>query len=57
MKYISKAFLCLCVLVGALFARQKIDNIQFKDLDGNNYDLYQTLEKGHYIVIHMQFNG
>lgn len=57
MRNISKLIVLLLIMCSALFAREKIDNIQFKDLDGNSYDLYQLLGKGHYVFIHMQFNA
>lgn len=31
-------------------------NIQFEDLDGNNYDLFNLLSQGKYIALHMTFN-
>lgn len=57
MRNISKFFFVCLFVVSALWARNPVDNVQFTDLDGNSYDLYQMLDKGHYVLIHMQFNG
>lgn len=32
-------------------------NFQFKDLDGNEYDLFELLDAGKYIFMHSTFNG
>lgn len=57
MRKTATTLLLILMMSSALFARTRIDNIQFTDLDGNSYDLYEMLGKGHYVLIHMQFNN
>ncbi len=45
------------VLAFALLAVAQISNVQFKDLDGKSYDLYEELAKGKHVLVHTQFNG
>ncbi len=33
-----------------------IQNIQFKDMKGNSYDLYNLLGQGKYVFVEMMFN-
>lgn len=48
----ASTFLICFTLLG--FAQ--IDNVQFKDLDGNSYDLYELLESGKYVYVQMIFD-
>ena len=36
---------------------QTIDNVQFTDMNGKSYDLYQVLESGKHVLCHFTFNG
>ncbi len=31
-------------------------NVQFKDLEGNSYDLYEVLNSGKHVLCHLQYN-
>jgi len=33
-----------------------VQNIQFKDMKGNSYDLYEVLARGTYVYVEMIFN-
>ncbi len=35
----------------------QIDNVQFTDLKGKSYDLYDLFSKGKYIVVHTQYSS
>lgn len=48
------AFLLCLTFIG--FA-QIIDNVQFKDMDGKSYDLYNLLEYDKYVFLEMIWNG
>ena len=48
---ISAIIMCLTLL-----GFTQVDNVQFKDLDGNSYDLYELLESGKYVYVQMIFD-
>jgi hypothetical protein len=50
MKTIIKATICLMAFT--LLGFSQISNVQFKDLDGNEYDLYEELAKGKSVLVH-----
>ena len=54
MKRVLKVLTFLICLTLLGFAQ--IDNVQFKDLDGNSYDLYELLESGKYVYVQMIFD-
>ena len=35
----------------------QIDNIQFKDMDGKSFDLYELLDEGKHVFVEMIFNA
>ena len=36
---------------------QIIENIQFTDMEGKNYDLYEVLGSGKHVYVEMVYNG
>ncbi len=54
MLHISKftAFIMCFTLLGF----SQINNIQFKDMEGAEYDLYELLDAGKHVYIEMIFN-
>ena len=52
---ISTAVFVICfALTGT---GQIIENIQFTDMEGNNYDLYEVLGSGKHVYVEMVYNG
>ncbi len=47
------AFLVCIALTGS---SQTIDNVQFTDMSGKEYDLHALLESGKHVICHFQFN-
>lgn len=56
MKRISKLLLSLFVLTAFIKAQTISQNVQFKDLEGNNYDLFDVLNSGKHVLCHLQYN-
>jgi hypothetical protein len=48
--------LSVFVLFISLSSFSQIDNVQFTDMEGNSYDLYQLLESGKHVLCHFTFN-
>lgn len=52
--------LLCCIVISGFSAAPKSGtiqkNFQFKDLDGNEYDLFEQLDSGKYIFMHSTFN-
>jgi len=42
-------FACIIVAVIIASSAQTVKNVQFKDLNGKSYDLYQLLNEGKYV--------
>lgn len=55
-KTIIKLFISLIVLTALVQGQTLSQNVQFKDLEGNNYDLYDVLNSGKHVLCHLQFN-
>ncbi len=55
MNHVIKTTAFIMCLVLSVFTQ--IDNVQFKDLEGNSYDLYELLGEGKHVFIMMSFNG
>ena len=55
MGILSKAMglLGMCAVLGSA----QVQNVQFKDMAGNSYDLYSVLNSGKYVYVEMMFNG
>lgn len=63
MRELSNVLFFLALLSTICFSQSKwptegtvTSNIQFKDLDGNNYDLFELLDQDKLVVLHMTFN-
>ncbi len=41
-----------CVMTFTLLGFTQISNVEFTDLDGNEYDLYEELAKGKSVLVH-----
>lgn len=55
MNHLIKAL--ACVMCVSLLGFAQIDNVQFQDMEGNSYDLYELLDAGKYVLCHFTFNG
>ncbi len=53
----KKRMLTLAILFQITATFAQIDNVQFKELKGKQYDLYQLLSKGKHVIVHTQFNS
>lgn len=51
---LKKALLLLFLFLSLCPAA--IENVQFTDMEGKEYDLYSILEKGTYVLVHSTFN-
>ena len=47
----------LAIIILAMVGFAQIDNVQFTDLQGRSFDLYEELDKGRYIYIYFTWNG
>lgn len=56
-RFISTIFLIFFCGLQSFTLAQEIQNIQFKDMKGKSYDLYNLLEQGKYVYVEMMFNG
>lgn len=56
MKYMRIVTMLISFAFGILIA-QEISNVQFTDLNGKNYDLYNLLDQGTHVVVHTQYNS
>lgn len=56
MKTIKNLILLFGVVVLA-YGQTISDNVQFTDMEGNSYDLFEELGKGKHILCHFHFNG
>ena len=50
MNHLIKAM--TCVMAFTLLGFAQITNVQFTDLEGNSYDLYEELTKGKHVLVH-----
>lgn len=50
MNHLIKAM--TCVMAFTLLGFAQISNVQFSDLDGKSYDLYEELGKGKHVLVH-----
>lgn len=55
-KIFSK-LIVVCAFLALSASSQTIDNIQFKDMDGKSYDLYELLNEGKHVFLEMIWNG
>ena len=56
MYQLIKGAAVFALLAGLCFA-QEFPNIQFKDMEGNSYDLYTLLDEGKHVYFLTSFNG
>jgi len=49
--------LVVALLVSAQTVTTVTQNIQFQDMTGKQYDLYDVLNSGNYVFVEMMFNG
>lgn len=55
-----KTLLKMLLLIGTIttiMSAQIIENVQFKDIKGKSYDLFDLLDRGTYVVVHTQYNS
>jgi hypothetical protein len=53
-RFLKTSAIIICF---TLMGFTQIDNVQFKDMDGNSYDLYELLAEGKHVYVMMSFNG
>ncbi len=56
MKNITQGLMIL-LFSGAICFSQRINNVQFTDMNGKSYDLYEVLESGKHVLCHFSFNN
>lgn len=56
METLLKTLLLIGTIITIITA-QITENVQFKDISGENYDLYELLDRGTYVVVHTQYNS
>ena len=55
---ISRITLLLTFLAVTIFGGTVTENVQFTDSrSGKTYDLYEALDAGHYVLVHMSWVG
>lgn len=52
-----KGLMILIGFVAITFSQTISQNIQFTDMEGNSYDLFNELDKGKHILCHFHFIG
>ncbi len=54
---IMKNVILLLSLAILTYSQTISNNVQFTDMEGNSYDLFEELGKGKHILCHFHFNG
>lgn len=57
MNRIIKTLSAMLFLSTLLFSQSISQNIQFTDMNGKSYDLFEMLGEGKHIYLQMMFNG
>lgn len=57
MNNLKKGLLALFSIVAVISSQTISNNVQFTDMEGNSYDLFEELGKGKHILCHFHFNG
>ncbi len=53
-----KKLIVFTILIFSIFTNaSEVENVQFSDLEGNSYDLYEILDRGTYVYIYIVSNG
>ncbi len=53
-KIVQSSLVALLMICGAF---SQIENVQFKDLKGKSWDLYNILDEGKFVYIYFTWNG